>query len=173
MTLFLIGMCYAGKTTIGNLLSQRLGKKWIDSRDIFKNMYGVSENDYLLQHGQDQFGKAEAMSISQDFGDIVVSLGGSAIYYPEQMREIQANHTIIWLNAPFEVIQDRKSKENWQRPIVYPNGIGSFQELYNQRHSLYKTYHTIEIPIFDIDSPDDIVNRILVQLSNLPNITEF
>jgi shikimate kinase len=164
MTIFLIGMCYAGKTTIGNLLSQKLEKSWLDSRDIFKNLYRISENEYLKLHGQQQFQKAEEISISQDFGDIVVSLGGSAIYYPKQMQHIFNNHTIIWLNAPLEVIEYRKSEENQQRPIVYPDNINSFTELYNQRYSLYKQYHTLEIPIFQNDIPDDIVNRILHNL---------
>lgn len=161
MTLFLIGMCYAGKTTIGNLLSRKLGKSWIDSRDIFKNMYGVTENEYLLLHGQDQFQKAEAASIAQDFGDIVVSLGGSAIYYTEQMERIRDQHTVIWLNVPLQVIEERKGRDTCQRPIVYPANVNSFSELYHQRHSLYKRYHSIQIRIHANDSPADVVNRIV------------
>ena len=62
VTIFLSGMCYAGKTTIGRLLAQRLNKYNIDSRDIFKIKYGISETEYLQQYGKDKFKEAEEKS---------------------------------------------------------------------------------------------------------------
>ena len=73
VTIFLSGMCYAGKTTIGRLLAQRLNKYNIDSRDIFKIKYGISETEYLQQYGKDKFKEAEEKSLHQDFNKSVVS----------------------------------------------------------------------------------------------------
>ena len=166
MTIFLIGMCYAGKTTIGKLLSEKLNKNWLDSRDIFKSLVGVSENEYLSKHGKMEFQKVEEASICQDFGDSIISLGGSAIYYSKQMQHLKddPSHTIIWLNVPFDVIVQRKAAENWERPIVFPDGISSFYDLYCERRKLYEKFHTVEIKISSSDSPNDIVSAIINKL---------
>jgi len=164
MTIFLIGMCYSGKTTIGKLLSEKINKKWLDSRDIFISKYNMTENEYLTQYGVDKFQKAEELSISKDFGNFVISLGGSAIYYTEQMKNINDNHTVIWLDAPFDVILKRKYNEKWERPIVFPNGVRSFQDLYYHRKELYKKFHSIKIQIKETDSPGDVVENILSNL---------
>ena len=164
MTIFLTGMCYSGKTTIGKFLSENLDKKWTDSRDIFLSKFNMTENEYLTQYGKVKFQEAEELSISQDFGDSVISLGGSAIYYTEQMQNINDNHTVIWLDVPFDVILQRKSKENWRRPIVFPDGIFSFHDLYNQRKELYKKFHSIKIDIEESDSPDDVIRKIVSKL---------
>lgn len=164
MTIFLIGMCYSGKTTIGKFLSEKLNKKWLDSRDIFISKFNISENEYLSKYGSTKFQQAEEESICQDFGDSIISLGGSAIYYPKQMQYIKDNHTVIWLDAPFNLILQRKSNENWERPIVFPNGITSFQDLYYERYKLYQNYYTIKINIKHNDSPKDVVKNILLEL---------
>ena len=164
MTIFLIGMCYAGKTTIGRFLSEKLNKKWLDSRDIFISKFNMSENEYLIKHGKIKFQQAEELSISQDFGDSIISLGGSAIYYTKQMQYILNNYTVIWLDAPFDVILKRKSNENWERPIVFPNGVDTFLDLYYQRKELYEKFHTIRILINESDSPDDVVDNIILGL---------
>ena len=74
------------------------------------------------------------------------------------------NYTVIWLDAPFDVILKRKSNENWERPIVFPDGIETFQDLYYQRKELYKNFHTIRIPIHETDSANDVVDNIILRL---------
>lgn len=165
MTFFLIGMCYSGKTTIGKLLSQKLNKKWLDSREIFTSMFGISENEYLIKYGKNKFQEAEQIAMSQNFGNYIISLSGSAIYYSKQMQDIKDNHTVIWLNASLDTILKRKSNENYERPIVFPDGINTFNDLYNERYELYKKYHTVEINIKSSDSTDDVVQNIIDELN--------
>jgi len=166
VTIFLSGMCYAGKTTIGRLLAQRLNKYNIDSRDIFKIKYGISETEYLQQYGKDKFKEAEEKSLHQDFNKSVVSLGGSAIYYENTMKMLNDNHIIIWLNVPFNVIENRKNAEGLERPVVYPDGIETFEELYLERYEKYKKYYKLQIDVVESDTPNDVVNKIIKNLFN-------
>jgi shikimate kinase len=55
MTIILQGMCYAGKTTLGELLGKKLNLPVLDSRDIFMDKYNISEVDYLEKYGREKF----------------------------------------------------------------------------------------------------------------------
>lgn len=164
MTIFLNGMCYAGKSTIGKLLGLKLQKQCLDSKDLFHLKYGLSESEYLHQFGKNQFKIAEEQSLLQNFGDIIVSLGGSAIYYDNIMNILKDQFIIIWLDVPFHVIQKRKNSETLQRPIIYPDGINTFEDLYTERYQKYMKYHTIRIKVSESDTINDVVDQILKHL---------
>lgn len=166
MSYILEGMCYAGKTTLGKMLGEALNIPSMDSRDLFVQKHGISENEYLKTHGREQFKEAEKQTLYHDFSNIVFSLGGSAIYYPDEMQMLKEKCTLIWLNVPFEVIEYRKSLEDWERPIVFPDGIESFKQLYEQRYELYKKCHNIEIQVSASDTPKDVINMILKHIKD-------
>ena len=128
-TIILHGMCYAGKTTLSKMVGEILQMPFIDSKDLFINEYGISETQYLKLHGRDKFKIAEKKSLQQNFDGKVLSLGGSAIYYPEEMQDLYNNYTIVWLKVPFKVIEQRKISEGIERPVIYPDGINTFEEL--------------------------------------------
>ena len=55
----------------------------------------------------------------QDF-EGVFSCGGSAIYYPDEMKKLNDKYEIIWLDVDLEVIKKRKTLEARERPICIP-----------------------------------------------------
>ena len=126
----------------------------------------MTETEYLQKYGRDKFKIAEEKSYYQNFDDMVISLAGSAIYYDNIMTEFLSNpkYTVVWLDAPLHVIENRKKAENWERPIVYPDGITTFEELFNERYIKYKQYHNIQICITYLDTPNDVVNKIINSL---------
>jgi shikimate kinase len=162
-TFILNGMCYSGKSTLGKMLADNLGVEFLDSRDLFFKTYGESEISYLKRNGRELFKHAERKSLCIDFSG-VFSCGGSAIYYPEEMENIHNKYEIIWLDADFDIIVKRKNNEGWQRPIVFPEGINSFEELYEQRKKLYEKYYTHRIKITAGEEPSETLTKILNSL---------
>ena len=79
MTIILQGMCYSGKSTLGKMVAAKLDIPFLDSKDLFIKIHGISEIDFLSLYGRDAFIEAEKESIRGSFGEIVLSLGGSAI----------------------------------------------------------------------------------------------
>ena len=159
------GMCYSGKSTLGKMLADRLGMDFLDSRDLFFKIYNVSEIYYLKTYGREKFVEAEKKSIHQNFSGIF-SCGGSAIYYPEEMKELNKKYEIIWLDADFDIIKKRKELEGKERPIVFPKGINSLKELYKQRTALYKKYYTHRIKITKYEESSETLERILQTILN-------
>ena len=160
-TIILQGMCYSGKTTLGSLLGEALDLSFVDSRDLFMREHGISEIDYLSSQGRYNFIEAEKKSLRQRFDNMVVSLGGSAIYYPEEMNNLYKEYTIVWLNVPLHIIKERKHLDSMIRPILYPLGIVTFEELYKQRVALYPQYAHKIINVGEKDTPSMVIGKIL------------
>ena len=158
-----IGMCYSGKTTLGKEISDRMGYRFLDSRDLFFKFYKMSENEYLDKYGKEDFQEAEKNSLHYEFEGIL-SCGGSAIYYTDIMKKFSEQYNLVWLNVSYENILKRKEKDKMQRPIVYPEHIKNFRELYDFRKDLYKKYANIIIDVDDDEKIEDTTNKILKYL---------
>lgn len=164
MTIYIQGMCYSGKSTIGKMLADYLKIDFLDSRDIFYNMHNVYDLDYLQKHGKEMFADAERSSFLQEFGDRVIALSGSALYHHDIMQKLKENHNIIWLKPPLNVILQRKAKEDnagYIRPIVFPDNINTFEDLFQSRNIIYEKYYTNVVNINEGDTTVDVLNKII------------
>lgn len=166
MLYILVGMCYSGKTTIGKLLGNRLMIPSVDFAELFKKKFNQTEMEYLGEHGKRFFKEAEAKIMSKDYDNMVLSLSGSAIYQEESMERLkeQKNTKVIFLDVPLEVVKQRRSMENKDRPILYPEGIDTFEDLYIHRRPLYSKYANIVVPITSKDTPQDVLDLIIEYL---------
>ena len=159
--IILQGMCYSGKTTLGAILSRKLNVPFLDSRDLFQRTYQMSETEYLRKFGRDMFCEAEKATLSQAFGNIVLSLGGSACYYNNEMEILSKQNKIIWLDVSLNEIEKRMRSEGGIRPIVYPEGIKTFKQLYTHRRVLYEKYFTVKVEISNTETPRATVDNIM------------
>lgn len=157
------GMCYSGKSTLGKMTADTLGLDFLDSRDLFFKVHGMSEVEYLDKYGRDKFIDAEKKSLDYEFKGIF-SCGGSAVYYTEEMLKLKDKYNIIWLDVDYDVILNRKEHENKERPIVYPDGINNFNELYNQRKELYKKFYDYRIEVSNNEPIQKTLQKILLKL---------
>lgn len=167
-SIFIQGMCYSGKTTIGKQLAKSLNIEFWDSRDIFYNKHQMYDLDYLNSFGPEKFSIAEKESFLQSFGQKVVALSGSSLYLDDVMKNIKKKGILIWLKPTFDVIIKRKYNEelnNIIRPIVYPDSINSFEQLYYSRQILYQKWNPDIIIDIDInDSSSTVIQKITQQL---------
>jgi len=159
------GMCYSGKSTLGKMVADTIGVPFLDSRDLFFKVHGTSEIEFLKEHGREKFIEAEKKSLHHEFNGIF-SLGGSAVYYPEEMKILKEKYNIIWLDVDYDVIVRRKENEAKERPIVYPDGIENFRQLYEQRRELYKNYYDYKIEVHKDEDIKKTVQKILISLIN-------
>lgn len=159
--IILTGMCYSGKTTLGNLLARELSVPFLDSRDLFQRTHHMSETEFLTKYGRDKFCEAEVLSLFNVPSTGVLSLGGSACYHDEAMKKLKNDHTIVWLNVDFSEIVKRKEAEGKERPIVFPEGIDTFEELYNSRARLYPKHADLTFELHDAEQTCESVIRIV------------
>ena len=108
MTIILIGMPGCGKSCMGRVLSKKLRKKVIDTdRMIFKKD-GRPLQQIIDEEGLDGFKKIEEeVLLSIRDIDLIVSTGGSAIYYPEAMKHLKEIGKVVYLYCSLKTIKER------------------------------------------------------------------
>jgi shikimate kinase len=82
------------------------------------------------------------------------------------MTTLKNKYNIIWLDVDYDVIVARKTAEAKERPIVYPDGINSFLELYQQRSRLYEKYYDYKVRVTENEPIKRTIQKILISLIN-------
>ena len=140
----LIGMPGCGKSTIGVLLAKILGYSFLDTDLIIQHAEGKRLFEIIRDKGSDYFAETENSILSQIRAHkTVIATGGSAVYGKEAMENLSSIGCVVYL----EVSPKRISKRirNFSaRGIVMENGQ-SINELYKERHPLYKKYAHITV----------------------------
>lgn len=162
-TLIFSGMCYSGKSTLGKKIADILKVPFLDEEDVFFKIYGMSILEYLTRYGKDAFLEAERKSLYYDFDGAIFSLGGSHIYHAKEMKMLNEKYEIIWLDVDFISIENRK-KNNEREHIIYPEGIESFEVLYQERKKLYQQYFTHRITVGETETIEETIHKILLQI---------
>jgi shikimate kinase len=163
--LVLIGFMGAGKSTIGRFLSQRLACPLIDLDVEIARTHG-SIPELFSTRGESGFRAIEHHHLDLILPGLprpsVLALGGGAFLQPAN-RELLASHsaTVIFLDAPFEVVKERIADTAHQRPLV--RDLDRLRELFEQRRPIY----LLADHSFDASSSDpaELLSS-LVQLAN-------
>ncbi|WP_135612281.1 shikimate kinase [Methanococcoides sp. AM1] len=160
MNITLIGMSGVGKTTIGKLLSKKLGYGFVDIDSLIKKKIGMSLQSFIDKSGDNAFLELEEQVVLdlEPSGNCIIATGGSMIYSEVAMEHLRTLSTIVYLDAPFGRIARRIDPS--KRGVV---GLKekSLKELYHERKVLYEKYLDIHIKIEKGERKSAIADRII------------
>lgn len=154
--LILIGMPGSGKSTIGKLLAQRLGKEFIDADGEIAKAAGMPIPEIFARHGEEKFREIETevlKSLGKQSG-LVIATGGGCVTRQENYPLLHQNGTIIWLQRSLEALPIDG------RPL---SQSGSLEKMYAVRKSLYTAFSDLNVD--NNGNPENTVNTILSILS--------
>ena len=140
----LIGMPAVGKTTVGNLLAQKIGFDFLDSDDLIQSKEQKTLSRIILEKGLDRFLQIEEKHIiSLECSNHVIATGGSVVYSPKAMDHLCKTSTIIYLSIDLETLLTRLCDITSRGVAIGPEK--SIEDLYKERTPLYDTYYDIKI----------------------------
>lgn len=152
----LIGMPSAGKTTIGKMLEEKLGKEFFDLDDMIIAKAGKSIPEIFQESGEAGF-RAIETEVAIEAGKMnnkIIATGGGVVKHKVNMDFLRLNGITIFIDRDI----DKLISSDPNRPLS--SSKQALQQMYKERYPLYQKYAAyIAVNNANIEETvDDIVN---------------
>lgn len=133
----LTGFMGTGKSTVGRLVADQLGWRFIDTDAVIEQRAGRTITDIFAQDGEAAFRQCEAQVCAEIVAGChrVIALGGGALLDPQTHALVAANSLIICLDAGIDALLDRIGDDP-ARPL-FSADRDRLSALYAQRAAHY------------------------------------
>ncbi|MGC0333229.1 shikimate kinase [Streptomyces sp. SAI-170] len=156
----LIGPMGVGKSTVGQLLADRLGVGYRDTDDDIVTADGRAISDIFVEEGEPAFRALEKQAVARALAEHegVLALGGGAILDADT-RALLAGHAVVYLSMDVEEAV-RRTGLNVARPLLAVNPRKQWRELMEARRHLYEEVATAVVPT-DGRTPEEVTQAAL------------
>ncbi len=98
----LVGMPGCGKSTVGKILAKELGRSYFDTDEWITARAGRSVSQIFEEQGEEYFRnlEAEAVKSLSSMTGSVISTGGGAVLYHENVLVLRQNGRVYWIDRP-------------------------------------------------------------------------
>lgn len=136
--LVLIGMPGCGKTTVGKLLAQATGKRFIDADQALEERVGRKITDIIPQEGEAAFRVMETETLAElgKQSGLVIATGGGCVTREENYDSLRQNGTIVWLTRS----PDKLPTEG--RPL---SQAGKLEQMLEKRRPMYQHFADLTV----------------------------
>ncbi len=101
----LVGMPGSGKSTVGRLLAERLGRDFYDTDDMIVKCAGKPISDIFAESGETAFRDIESQVIAEDASQrtgAVIATGGGAILRDENVQALKRGGRLYFIDRPLK-----------------------------------------------------------------------
>lgn len=154
--IILIGMPGTGKTTVGELLAERLSYSFIDTDQCITEKTGKSPRQLVEEYGRDYFLRVQdEVVLDINITHSVIATGGGLIHSDISMKHLKELGKIVFMDTSYKTIEARM---DMSRSLVKAGG--TLKDLYDERTPLYAHYADITVKC-DGTEPPVICSRIM------------
>ncbi len=169
----LVGYRVTGKTTLGPLVAQALGWRFVDMDDVLTERFGCTISEFVRREGWGRFRVQEAELLRElvSWDRVVVATGGGVVESEENRRILRESFHVIWLRCRPQVIMDRLQADrrtgSW-RPSLTGKGVQEeVLEVLERRNPWYA-----EVAHLVVDTSDEPPERLLEKMME-GNLSRF
>jgi shikimate kinase len=135
----LIGMPYAGKSTVGVLLAKAMSRDFLDTDVYIQVRQGRPLQAILDAEGLAGFCRIEEQCVvSLDCRRHVIATGGSVVYSSAAMAHLRASGAIVYLHLALPELEARVSNLDSRGVVMAPGQ--TLKDLYAERQGLYRAW---------------------------------
>lgn len=166
-TIALTGMPGVGKSTVGRIVADRLGRHFLDVDDEIEAAIGKPISTVVAEAGIEYFREYEHQMIRRllRHDDIVVGLGGGAVLRDANVAELLLTGVLVHLDVTIDVLVDRMTADPAQvadRPLLASDPQGpaaALRRLHEERDARYR--EVAEVTIDASGDPTDVAEEVL------------
>lgn len=150
----LIGMPASGKSTVGRIVAERMGRRFVDTDDLITERCGMKIKDFIPLYGEKKFRDIESEVIASVAGDtgLVIATGGGAILREKNISALKYNGKIIFIDRPLDMLVTTDS-----RPLS--SDREALSKRYEERYPIYTS--VCEWHIDGSGTADEVANKIM------------
>ncbi len=157
-TIVLIGAPAAGKSTVGRLLSERLGMPFTDVDELIEREQGRLIREIFVEEGESHFRELELdASLRSLRSSGVVALGGGAPM-TKQIADALVDMPVVWLSVSVGQATRRVGIDDG-RPLLLGNMRGTLIRLLRERTPVYESLADLKLDS-DGAEPEDLADQI-------------
>ena len=156
----LVGPMGSGKSTVGELLAQRLGVPYRDTDADIVAAQGREISDIFVDEGEPYFRELERQAVHDAVAEHrgVLALGGGAIL-DDSTRKLLTGLPVVYLSLDVEEAV-RRVGLNQARPLLAVNPRRQWRELMDARRPLY-TEVARAVVATDDRTPEEVAQAVL------------
>lgn len=158
MRIFLVGYMGCGKTTVGKRLAKKLSLQFLDLDSYLEEKFGKTVSEQFSEVGESAFRERErdaVREIPQKFSDVLVSTGGGAPCFFDNMEVMRANGVTVYLKMNAASLASRLKSARRERPLLanktdeeleeYIKGMLSNREPYYEQAKIVVSALSIDV----------------------------
>ena len=118
-SIVLIGIMGCGKSTIGKLLSERIGTPFSDTDKVIEEKVGKSVLEIFDDYGEQYFRQVEEKVVAKILDETahIISTGGGSILSSKTRNAIKLKSFSIWVKCDVRIISNRILNQG-KRPLL-------------------------------------------------------
>ncbi|HEY54842.1 MAG TPA: shikimate dehydrogenase [Dehalococcoidia bacterium] len=120
MNIVLIGMRGSGKTTVGRILAQKLGRDLVEMDELITQRAGLSIPETVDKYGWAKFREIEEEITGEvsRMENIINASGGGVITEARNTARLKENGALVWLTAGVDTLLKRTGQDSQRPPLV-------------------------------------------------------
>jgi len=139
--LVLIGLTGSGKTTVGRLAAERLGRPFLDTDAAIEEQTGRTVRAIFAEDGEAAFRDIEARVLNEALARTepsVIAAAGGAVLRDENRQALRsANARVVWLCAGPSAVVERV-RSGGHRPLLDQDPEAMLRKMWADREPLYR-----------------------------------
>jgi shikimate kinase len=169
--LALYGMMGVGKTTVGRVVADRLGRRFADTDAEIVRWTGRPIPELFLSLGEPGFRDLERQVVTElsRYHDLVLALGGGTVLSDDNVANLLLGGVLVELRTTPEVLLDRLRAEADGRPLLAGDDLeGRLRATFADREARYA--EVADVTIDAGRSVDEVVADILAFALNAGDV---
>jgi shikimate kinase len=163
VNILLMGLRGSGKTTIGRLLAQRAGRRFVDLDDLALARFPETTVTAVWQaHGEPAWREAEALALRQVLAgsEAIIALGGGTPMIDDaraliEQAQAEGAATVIYLRCTTAEMSRRLSADAGDRPsLTGADPVAEIQAVLEAREPTFRALADHELDVTEISAEE-------------------